>query len=282
MLMAPLISAVVGFVVTTARCVINGGIYGGTLRFVLVEWRAFLLLAGVDAVGGAVVGAALWIVSPQRIASFSELAVTAPALFWAIIGIAGPIVVSGVMRLFPARSSKDGSAFFYGSPEVALQITMFRKELTGFLYESLAQGSDAWLGDRDDWLILNIKSHAKTNGLTPVKLMRCIDQTVGRLGRQTRTKLSTAPWSDYRAESAFQSTNPLVYADLVERMAWSAIDAKLQNALATSCRIKLNAFSPKVRHPSMTPEPTTSAVSAVFTADGLTELASLDDESLNG
>jgi hypothetical protein len=239
MALAPLVSVVVGFVMTFARCLITGGIYGGTWESVRIQWRHFLLLALVDAVGGLLVAFILWAVAPQRVASLTELAKDAPVAFWSIVGVTGPLFVSGVMRLLPARMTTKNSGSLFGDPELTLELVRFRKQLTDLVYEAVEQGADVRIGIRDDWLISTVKNKARIGQLDPEKLMRCLEKAVDRRGKSSTVNLNGKPWTDFRKERAYASNDPLVYVDLVERMAWTAIAVSLQNAVATSCGIIL-------------------------------------------
>lgn len=250
MLLSPGVATVVGLIATGVRCVAAGGRYGGTLHFMRCEWRLFALIGVLDAFGGALLAGFIWGVSPPRISVLLELSRSLPAVFWSLIGVGGPVAISGAMRLLPTKKTATIPAFVFDNPKLVLQVVVLRRQLTGALYEALGQSNDSWMKGRSDWLLLQASAKAKSGELDPRALMRCMSRSLDRErdGRPRRAG-DMKRLSEFKNDAAFGSNNPLVYQELIARMAEMAVDLSLEDALATSCKIRLFEYNEKIAYP---------------------------------
>ncbi len=110
---------------------------------------SFLWLGALDASGFLIAAILLWLIWPARLQQVLGATTSAPYIFWPLLGLLGPPVMTGTLRQLPARLRVHLPA---QAGEIESGLYELRKSLSSEIYETAEQLTEAWKRTRNDWV----------------------------------------------------------------------------------------------------------------------------------
>jgi hypothetical protein len=231
---APVAAAVGGLIVTLLLCRLKGFNRFRLRELLGFERHNFVWLAVIDGFGAFLLALVIWVVKPERSARLLEFESARPYVFWPIMGVLGPFVAVGVLRLFPVGLSVNMPSVANGQAS----LVRIRGAITNAVYDTAEQLTEVWNQTLKDWLF-GYSKELHSRGLFQ------FDDLVDRVSRKNKKDPRGHPlprkWRDFQREKDQWPTDQDP-GDCTVRMVSAALRARYWNEVATTCGVKISDF----------------------------------------
>ena len=139
-------AALTGLMVTLITGRMAGYAVRGAIRLLRHEWVNLAWIGVIDALGAAVLFVWFWALWPSRYEFPIDLANGHPRIFWAFLGLVGPLISAGLLKRAPAGVELPTPN---GDP---VGLAEYRRHLVKEACESARQYSQHCVVAREDWL----------------------------------------------------------------------------------------------------------------------------------